>query len=61
MTYVAVGGERHAMLRRPGFWHGLAAAYTVEDLTHRPPKGTFHADVTNTVTAALAGTPTIRV
>ncbi len=61
VSFVSVAGERHAMLRRPGFWSGLASAYTIETLFHRPPAGTEDAEITNVVAAALADTPVIRV
>jgi alpha-beta hydrolase superfamily lysophospholipase len=61
VTYVAVSGEKHAMLHRARLWHGLAAAYTVDDLLHRPPDGTVGGQITNIVQEAMAGTPVINV
>jgi alpha-beta hydrolase superfamily lysophospholipase len=61
VTYVAVEGGRHAMLRRPGFWHQLTAGYAVAQLTNKPPNGTVDPEVANVLAAAVAGTPLIRV
>jgi alpha-beta hydrolase superfamily lysophospholipase len=61
VTYVAVRGDKHAMLRRARLWHGLSAAYTVQDLLHRPPDGTVDATITNIVQAAMTGTAVLTV
>jgi alpha-beta hydrolase superfamily lysophospholipase len=61
VTYVAVQGEKHAMLHRARLWHGLSAAYTVEDLLGRSPDGTVDGQITNIVQEAMAGIAVIRV
>jgi dipeptidyl aminopeptidase/acylaminoacyl peptidase len=61
VTYVAVPGEKHAMLRRPRFWHELAAGFTTEVLLPTAPNGTVDTKITNVIREALAGTPVITV
>ncbi len=61
VTYLSVRGERHAMLRRPGFWHETVANYLPGALWGLPPNETGDDDVTNAVRQALAGEPSVVV
>jgi len=61
VSYVSVRGERHAMLRRPRLWHGLATGFTIGALWHSAVPGTEDLIVTNTVRDALAGEPSLVV
>ena len=60
-TYVAVDGEKHAMLRRASLWHDLATAYTLGALWNRSPNGTGDQVSANVVREALSGKPTLTV
>jgi alpha-beta hydrolase superfamily lysophospholipase len=60
VTYVAVAGEGHPLLRRPRFWHQLAARYTVEMVLGRSPDGSVDPDTANIVRAAVAGEALLR-
>jgi predicted esterase len=55
VTYVSVADESHAMLRRAGVWHRLAAGYAVGVLFGTQPGGTERDATANVVTEALAG------
>jgi dienelactone hydrolase len=61
VTYLTIGGERHAMLRRAQLWHELAAGFTVGALLNRRVGETISAEATNLVTKALAGQHSITV
>jgi dienelactone hydrolase len=61
VTYVAIEGERHAMLRRAALWHEIAAGFTAGALLDHPLSETISADMTKLVVQALAGEHSIRV
>jgi dienelactone hydrolase len=61
VTYLTIGGERHAMLRRARLWHEVAAGFTVGALINRSLSETIGAEATNLVQQALAGEHSIRV
>lgn len=58
-SYVAVDGERHAMLRRARLWHELATGFVLGSLLDLAPGGTVGAESANLVTKALDGAPVI--
>jgi len=59
ISYVSVQGEKHAMLRRPDAFDGVAGAFTAATLlgADTPPAGrrTKTGPVTNVIRQALAG------
>jgi pimeloyl-ACP methyl ester carboxylesterase len=55
VSYVAVRAEGHAMLRRAGVWHRLAAGFVTGVLCGAPVEGTAGGETTNVVGKALAG------
>jgi alpha-beta hydrolase superfamily lysophospholipase len=57
-SYVAIRGERHAMLRRPRLWHALASRYVLATLLGSAPVDGVAADVVRKV---LAGEPSVVV
>jgi alpha-beta hydrolase superfamily lysophospholipase len=61
VTYVLVEGEGHPLLRRPRFWHELAAGYTVELVLGRSPDGSVDPELANIIRAAVAGEAVLRV
>lgn len=60
-TYVAVHHEGHALIRRPGLWHGLATGYVLAALCDVAPEGTVRRDAANLVGKALAGSTQLDV
>ncbi len=60
-SYVAVHGDRHAMLRRATIWHQLTTGYVLGAMCEAPPEETVSAPVANIVKDALAGTPSLVV
>jgi len=56
-TYIAVRGEKHAMLRRPRLWHRLAAGYTVGVLFGKIDRESAGGELANTLNQALGGQP----
>lgn len=55
VSYVSVGGERHAMLRRARLWHALATGYVLAVMCDLPPGETVDAESANLLEKALAG------
>jgi alpha-beta hydrolase superfamily lysophospholipase len=55
VSYLGVRGEGHAMLRRAGVWHALAAQFVRGALTDPALSGLGDGSVTNLVRRALAG------
>ena len=58
-TYVAIDGDKHAMLRRPRLWHELATAFVLGSLLDLAPRGTVGDDAANCVQKALDGAAVI--
>jgi dienelactone hydrolase len=59
-TFVAVEGDKHAMLGRPKVWNSLAAGYVIAALCDVPPDAprggeTVDDETTNVLVQALAG------
>lgn len=59
--YVAVAGERHAMLRRASLWHELATGFVLATMCDVPPRETVPPATANVLTQALAGQQTLTV
>lgn len=55
VTFVSVEGEKHAMLRRAPFWHGVAAGFVAATVLGRTPDGSGTSDTAKVVAGALAG------
>ncbi|WP_375488905.1 alpha/beta fold hydrolase [uncultured Jatrophihabitans sp.] len=58
---VTLGGERHAMLRRPREWHELVTAYVLAVLRATPAQETVDAAIANVVEKILAGEPSLTI
>ena len=58
-SYVAIDGDKHAMLRRPKLWHELATGFVLGSLLDLAPRGTVGADAANVVQKALDGASVI--
>ncbi|MBE7186792.1 alpha/beta hydrolase [Jatrophihabitans endophyticus] len=58
-SYVAVDGDRHAMLRRAALWHGLATGFVLATLLDVAPGESVGGDPANLVVKALDGTAEI--
>jgi pimeloyl-ACP methyl ester carboxylesterase len=59
-SYVAIEGEKHAMLGRPGVWNDLTSGYVLGALCDVPPttmptRGSMGTQLTNVLVQALAG------
>jgi pimeloyl-ACP methyl ester carboxylesterase len=61
VSYVAVQGERHAMLRRAPVWHQLATGYVLSVLCDAAPEETVGSPTANVLEEVLAGTPSLVV
>ncbi len=61
VSYVAVHGERHAMLRRATIWHQLATGYVLAVLCGVAPEETVGAPTANVLEEVLAGTASLVV
>jgi pimeloyl-ACP methyl ester carboxylesterase len=59
VTFVAVRGDGHAMLRRAPLWHEVATGFTVGSLWNQSIMGTADATGANVVRKALAGQPSL--
>ncbi|MGH8860741.1 MAG: alpha/beta hydrolase [Jatrophihabitantaceae bacterium] len=55
VTYVGVGGERHAMLRRASLWHRLSTAFVAATVLGRGAEGSVGTEIANILGKALAG------
>jgi dienelactone hydrolase len=60
-SYVAVRGDRHAMLRRAPIWHALATGYVLATLCDVSPEETAQPDVANVLMKVLAGEQSVVV
>ena len=58
-TYVAVDGDKHAMLRRASLWHELATGFVLGSLLDVAPQGTVGDNAANLVKTALDGASVI--
>jgi dienelactone hydrolase len=54
-SYVAMQGERHAMLMRAGLWHSLSTGYVLATLCNVPPAESDKSAAANVVAQVLAG------
>jgi len=59
-TFVAIDGDKHAMLHRPGVWNALTAGYVLGALCDVPPGDALGGEtgsdqMTNVLVQALAG------
>jgi pimeloyl-ACP methyl ester carboxylesterase len=61
VSYVEVAGERHAMLRRAAVWNALAVGFVTGVIYNRLPTETGGPEITNILTKALAGQPSLVV
>jgi dienelactone hydrolase len=55
VTYVAIHGERHAMLRRAKLWHALTTGYVLDVMCGVPPAETVDASTADVLGKVLAG------
>jgi pimeloyl-ACP methyl ester carboxylesterase len=55
VTFVSVAGERHAMLRRAGLWHDVAAGFVAATVLGHSPRGSGKGDTAKVLAGALAG------
>ncbi|MGH8962112.1 MAG: alpha/beta hydrolase [Jatrophihabitantaceae bacterium] len=60
-SYLAIRGERHAMLCRPRLWHRLSTGFVLGALFGAPSEGSGDDDTANLVSKALAGEPLLVV
>lgn len=60
-TYVSIRNERHAMLRRAGFWHALATGYVLATMSGAEPAETVSGPTAHVLSQALAGRPSFVV
>jgi dienelactone hydrolase len=61
MSYVAIRGEKHAMLHRARLWHELTTGYVLAVLCGRPPEETVRGPAANILVRALAEGGTLTV
>lgn len=61
VSYIAVHGERHAMLRRAAVWHQLATGYVLSVLCAVAPEETVDPPTAKVLSEALAGTASLVV
>jgi dienelactone hydrolase len=61
MSYVAIRGEKHAMLHRARLWHELTTGYVLAVLCGRSPAETVREPAANLLVQALAGGGTLTV
>jgi pimeloyl-ACP methyl ester carboxylesterase len=59
--YVAVEGEKHAMLHRASLWHQLSTGFVTAMLLGMPPEESVPAPATKIVQRALAGEARLQV
>lgn len=55
VTFVSVAGERHAMLRRAGLWHDLAAGFVAATVLGLSPEQSGKGDTAKVLAGALSG------
>lgn len=55
VSYVEVGDERHALLRRARLWHSLSTGYVLGVLYGRAPDPSLPRDTSTVIVQALAG------
>lgn len=55
VTFVSVEGERHAMLRRAGLWHDVAAGFVAATVLGYSPDRSGKSDTAKVLAGALAG------
>lgn len=60
-SYVAVEGEKHAMLHRASLWHQLSTGFVTAALLGMSPEESVTPPIANLVTRALAGDARLEV
>lgn len=61
MSYIAIGGEKHAMLHRARLWHELTTGFVMAVLCGRSPAETVGEPAANLLVQVLAGEGTLTV
>ena len=60
-SYIAIEGDKHAMLHRASLWHQLSAGFVTATLLGMPPEESVPPSVAKLLTRALAGDARLEV